>query len=88
MPPGLDLPPLPRAFERAMRLWGDLHRHRQTGMGIGNITWPDIAAYQEVTGEVLSRSDIEALEIVDGEFHASRAAAEEWRTKAAERRRG
>jgi len=69
-----------------MRLWQDLHRHRQTGMGIGTITWPDFDAYQRVTGEALSRGDISAIEIIDEEFFASRAAAEDRKAEAAKRR--
>lgn len=57
-------------------------------MGLGSLTWPDFAAYQQVTGETLSRGDIEAISIVDDAFHASRAAAEERRAKVAERKGG
>lgn len=65
-----------------MRVWQELHRHRQTGMGLGTITWPDMHAYSAMTGDVLSRGDIEAIRIIDEEFGASRAAAEERRQKA------
>lgn len=85
MPERLKVPPIPHAFGRAMRIWRDLHHHRETGMGLGTITWPDMHAYQQMTGDRLSRGDIAALEVIDEEFFASRAAAEERRGKAAER---
>lgn len=76
--------PLPAAFDRPMRIWTELHRNRQTGgMGLCSLTWPDFHAYGQVTGDVLDRDDIEAIRIIEDEFHASRAAAEERRNKAA-----
>lgn len=84
MPERLKVPAIPHAFERAMRIWQDLHRHRQTGMGLGTITWPDMHAYSVMTGDWLSRGDIDAISIIDAEFHASRAAADERRSKASE----
>lgn len=87
MPERLKVPPIPHAFGRAMRIWRDLHHHRETGMGLGTITWPDMHAYSALTGDTLSRGDIEAIAIIDGEFHAARAAAEERRSKLAERRK-
>ena len=72
-----------------MRIWQDLHRHRQTGgMAPSGLTWPDFHAYCAITGEVLGRSDIEALGIIDGEFFASLRAAEDRRTKVKESRKG
>lgn len=88
MPERLRVPPVPHAFERAMRIWQDLHRHRQTGMGLGTITWPDMHAYCEMTGERMSRGDIEAVAIIDAEFGASVAAAEARRQKLAEKKGG
>lgn len=83
--PKLDLPPIPDAFVRAMRIWQDLHRNRQTGMGLGNLTWPDFHAYAVMAEEKLTRDDIELVRVIDDEFHASRAAAEERRNKKASR---
>lgn len=83
MPEKLKAPPIPHAFERAMRLWQDLHRRRSTGgMGLGNLSWQDLHAYCQVTGESIGRGDEAAIDIIESEFHASRADAEERRTKA------
>lgn len=86
MPDRLDVPPLPNTFNRAMRIWQKLHRRRQTGMGLGNFTYPDLGFYVFLHGDPLSEGDMEALDIIEGEFRAAAAAAEDRRQKLAEKK--
>jgi hypothetical protein len=81
MPEQLQVPPIPFAFERAMRIWQRLHKRRQTGMGLGNLTYPDLYGYSVVHSDPLSGDDIAAIEIIEEEFHSSRVAADERRNK-------
>lgn len=51
-------------------------------MGLGPLSWLDIDAFCRVTGERLSPGELEAVRVIDAEFFASQAAAEERRSKA------
>lgn len=86
MPERLRVPPIPHAFERAFRIWRDMHAWRQTGLGLSRLTMGDLRHYMDVYRDPLSRGDIAALAIIEDEFHASRAAAEERRQKVAEKK--
>lgn len=69
-----------------MLLWLDLHEWRDAGgMGIGPISWRDLASYTITTGEILSRDDRDAVRIIEEEFHKSREEADKHRTAARER---
>ena len=59
----------------------DLHQGRQQGFGPSPISWQDLAAYQQITGEDINRRDVEVLRWIDDEWFASRNEAEERREK-------
>lgn len=66
-----------------MRIWGDLHAHRSTGMGLSRFTWADLHAYCAVTQEVLCRHDLHIIRLIEAEFFASHHDADERRNKPA-----
>lgn len=75
--------PLPLAFERPMALWQDLHRGRDAGsMGLAPLGWRDFHAFTSVTGERLSRGDLEAVRVIDEAYISSWAEAADRRAKA------
>lgn len=87
MPERLKVPPIPAAFDRAMRLWQDLNSGRSMGgFGVAPFSWQDFDAFCRMTGERLSRDDIDAVHAIDAEFFASQAAAEKWRGRAVQKR--
>lgn len=70
-----------------MLLWQEMHRGRDAGaMGMAPLSWRDFHAFTSVTGERLSSGEIEAVRVIEDEFFASRAEAEERRAKAAKRK--
>jgi hypothetical protein len=77
---GLQLKPIPAAFERSLYLWQELHRGRSLGgLGLGPLSWQDIHAFCQITNERLSADQLEAIRVIDAEFFASQAAAEDRR---------
>jgi hypothetical protein len=54
--------------------------------GLLPFSWEAMAAYCQVTGEVLGRADVRIVESIEEEFFEARAAGEERRTKTEERR--
>lgn len=83
MPERLSIPPIPQAFERPIRVWQRLDGGRSVGgFGLGPISWQDIHAFCQVTGERLSEGDLEAIRLIDACYFESQAAAEERRSKA------
>lgn len=66
-----------------MLLWQRLHSGRSMGgMGLGPLSWQDMHAFCQMTGERLSEGELEAVRVIDAEFFASQSAAEERRAKA------
>lgn len=85
-PDQLKYPPIPAIFERAMGLWQELHRGRDAGaMGMAPLSWRDFNAFTSVTGARLSADDLALVRVIEDEFFASRAEAEERRAKAAKK---
>lgn len=88
MPERLMLPPVPAVFDRALRLWTALASHRETGgMSVASFSWRDFAAFQDVTGERLSKEDITGIDAIETAFFESRAAAQKVRDAQRERER-
>lgn len=81
-PDGLVIPPIPFIFERPMLLWRQIHRGRSLGaLGLVPLSWQDIHAFCQMTGEWLSPGDLEAVWLIDSEFVASHTAAADHRAK-------
>jgi hypothetical protein len=55
--------------------------------GLLPFSWESMDAYCRLMGEVLVRSDVRIIEAIEEEFFESRAAAEDRRSKAEERKR-
>lgn len=75
-PDRLNVPPVPPVFDRAMRLWAKLARHRESGWRVAPFSWRDFAAFVQVTGENLTQIDIDTIAVIDTAFFASREEAE------------
>jgi hypothetical protein len=82
MPDRLKVAPVPAAFDRPLRLWAALARHREPGFGASvGFSWRDFAAFCAVTGEVLFDHDIRLISAIEDAFQAARKAGDERRAK-------
>ncbi len=64
-------PPLPPLAERAWDVFGRLSATRQSGMhGVGPITYGEMAAFQDLSGVLLSPLDVELIREADSAFLA------------------
>lgn len=66
-PKALRGPDCPFEFDRVFLLWSEIHAGRSSnGMGLTPLTWVDIAAWRDLTGELVTPDEIRVIRKVDG----------------------
>lgn len=67
-PKELDVPQCPTSMVYILNWFYELSSGRQNGMGLNPISWQDIRAWQEVTGERLALWELNAIKRLDSVF--------------------